>query len=79
MFDAIVRTASAAWGAVRRFTREREPVVVANAVAATAVAAVTEWQGELTGQAAWVAVLWGAGVFVARMLATPAAKPPPTV
>ena len=75
MIETLKNAVVSAAGAVRRFTREREPVVVANAVAGTAVALVTEWQGDLTGEAAWVAVLWGVGVFVARLWATPAANP----
>jgi hypothetical protein len=71
----MIETLKAIAGAVRRFASEREPVVVVNAAAAGVVALVTEWQGDLGGEAAWLAVAWGVGTFVARMFVTPAARP----
>jgi hypothetical protein len=71
MFEYLKRAAAA----VLRFAREQEPLVVVNAAAGTVVAAVTEWQGDLTGDAAWIAVVWGVGTFVMRLFVTPAAKP----
>jgi hypothetical protein len=69
MLDMIKRAVAA----VRRFTSEREPVAVVSSTAATAVALVAEWQGDLQGEHAWVAVAWGLGTLIARQLATPAA------
>lgn len=59
-------------GAVLNFIRTREPVVVINGATAAIAAAVAEWQGELHGQAAWVAVAFGVATFVSRALVTPA-------
>lgn len=70
MLDHLTRAASA----VRRFTREREPVAVISGAAATITALVGEWQGDLTGDAAWLAVIWGAATWLARRRVTPAAS-----
>jgi hypothetical protein len=71
MVETIKRVA----GAVRRYTNEHEPVAVVSTTAATAVALVTEWQGDLQGEHAWVAVAWAFGTWLARRKATPAANP----
>lgn len=65
MLDFIKR----AVGAVRGFARDHEPVAVTSGAAAGVLALVTEWQGDLTGDAAWVAVAWGAATWVARRYA----------
>lgn len=61
--------------AIRRFTREHEPLVVVNTIAAAVVAAVEGWQGDLEGDHAWIAVVWGIATFLARRLVTPASSP----
>ena len=59
--------------AVRTFTREREPLAVVSGGAAAITALVAEWQGDLTGDAAWLAVAWGVATWLARRKVTPAA------
>lgn len=71
MADVIKR----AIAAVRRFTREREPLAVVSGAAATVTALVAEWQGDLTGDQAWLAVVWALATLVARHYVTPAANP----
>jgi hypothetical protein len=68
----MIQTAKRIAGAVVNWARHREPVVVANAAAAAVVAAVAQWQGDLHGQAAWLAVAWGVLTFLQRSLVSPA-------
>lgn len=65
MLNAIKRAVAA----VREFTRDREPVAMVSGSAATVTALVAEWQGDLTGDAAWLAVLWGVATWLARRYA----------
>lgn len=60
--------------AVRRsyaWVRGREPLVAVNIAAGAVTAAVAEWQGDLSGDAAWLAVGWGLLVLVARQVVAP--------
>lgn len=65
MLNAIKRAVAA----VRDFTRDREPVAMVSGTTATVIALVAEWQGDLTGDAAWLAVAWGAATWLARRYA----------
>lgn len=72
--QTVIDTLGRAARAVAKFTREREPVAVVSSIAAVVVAVTTEWQGDLTGQSAWIGVLWGVATLVARQQVTPTAK-----
>lgn len=59
---------------LRKYAVEREPLAVVNGVAAAITAAVSEWQGDLTGEHAWLAVGWGLILFVSRQVVSPAKR-----